>query len=34
MLICHDNFLNAQKLQKQAYNKDIKLKNYTLGNKV
>ena len=34
MTISRKNFYYAQKLQKQAHNKSIKLKNYTFGNKV
>lgn len=34
MTVCRKNFLNAQKLQKQAHNKGIKPKSYTPGDKV
>lgn len=33
MIICRKNFLYTQKLKKQAYDKDIKFKNYTSNNK-
>ena len=32
--VCQKNLHHAQKLQKQAYNKGIKLKSYALGDKV
>lgn len=34
MKICQQNLLHAKELQKQAYNKDVKLCNYALGEKV
>ena len=34
MIVYHENLYHAQKLQKQAYNKGVKPKSYTLGNKV
>ena len=34
MTICRKNFYHAQELQKQAYNKGVKPKNYAPGNKV
>ena len=34
MTVYHKNFYYAQKLKKQTYNKSIKLKNYTLSDKV
>ena len=32
--VCHQNFLHAQDLQKQAHNKKVKLRSYVLGEKV
>ena len=34
MILCLKNLYHAQKLQKQAYEKDVKLKSYVLGDKV
>ena len=34
MTVCQKNLYHAQELQKQAYNKGVKPKNYTLGDKV
>lgn len=34
MTIYHENIYHIQKLQKQAYIKDVKPANYTLGDKI
>lgn len=34
MLICQQNLLHIQKLQKQAYDKNVKPHNYVLGEKI
>ena len=34
MLVCQENLYHTQKLQKQAYNKNIKPKRYISGDKV
>ena len=34
MIVCQENLHHFQKLQKQVYNKGVKPKSYTLGNKV
>ena len=34
MAVCQQNFYHIQKLEKQVYNKKIKLQSYTLDNKV
>ena len=34
MIVCRENFHYAQKLQKQAYNKGVKPRNYATGDKV
>ena len=34
MTVYCKNFHHTYKLQKQAYNKDVKFKSYTLGDKV
>ena len=34
MAVCQQNLHHAQKLQKQAYNKEVKPQSYALGNKV
>ena len=34
MTICQQNLYHAQKLQKQAHDKELKLEIYVLGNKI
>ena len=34
MIVCQENFYHAQKFQKQAYNKSVKLRSYTSSDKV
>lgn len=34
MIICYNNVYYAQNLQKWAYDNDVKLRNYVLGDKV